>query len=303
MRLRSPEQFVKRQSLCLAACLCLSVTQPIFADDAQRPLTNQSLGAQSIAGQSQAKQPQSSQAVSPTNEKFSSWPYRWRVGNFHILSTVDERYLRPVSEQLGALPPQIENTLGVTLQSSDVKLVVLANQAEFESYLKTHFPSLPNRRALYVQKRGMGVVITYLHKDWLVDARHECTHALLHQSGIHLPLWLDEGLAEYFENTSPDPRYHPDHRPAIQTQLRYGQIAQIGDLEDGDPTTLDGKGYKDAWGVVTFLLHHNHETRTGLSNYINDLHRGTAAGYLSRRLSQPIRRNWRHHYEAFFAQH
>lgn len=228
------------------------------------------------------------------------WPFQWKVGGFRVHSTVSSDALRSASTQLLALPPQIEATLAIKLRPSEVHLVVLNDETEYEHYVKSHFPNLPSRRALYVQRRGMGVVITYFHADWLTDARHECTHALFHQSGIQLPLWLEEGISEYFENHTADRRFHPEHRPAIETQLRFGQIAQIADLEDNATTKLDAKGYRDAWGVVAFMIHHNDETRLALSNYINDLHRGTAAGYLSRRLSLDTRRNWRYHYEQFY---
>ncbi|GIT30210.1 MAG: hypothetical protein Ct9H300mP1_22560 [Planctomycetaceae bacterium] len=37
------------------------------------------------------------------------------------------------------------------------------------------------------------------------DLRHEFTHGVLHSSLKRVPLWLDEGLAEYFEVVGPKP--------------------------------------------------------------------------------------------------
>jgi hypothetical protein len=43
------------------------------------------------------------------------------------------------------------------------------------------------------------MVFAYRGEDFETDLRHECTHALLNAALPVVPLWLDEGLAEYFE--------------------------------------------------------------------------------------------------------
>ena len=49
------------------------------------------------------------------------------------------------------------------------------------------------------------VVYTYSSPRLEEDLRHEATHALLRGSFGDLPLWLDEGLAEYFETDLAQP--------------------------------------------------------------------------------------------------
>ena len=55
------------------------------------------------------------------------------------------------------------------------------------------------RRAFFLAQGSRQVVYTYFNPQLEVDLRHEATHALLHLAIAELPLWLDEGLAEYFE--------------------------------------------------------------------------------------------------------
>ena len=43
------------------------------------------------------------------------------------------------------------------------------------------------------------MVYTYWGNRIQQDLRHELTHAILHSVLKDVPLWLDEGLAEYFE--------------------------------------------------------------------------------------------------------
>jgi hypothetical protein len=206
-----------------------------------------------------------------------------------------------MTHRLTTLPLEIEQELAIKLSNANIRLVVLANEAEFDQYLKKNFPGLPKRRALFVQNRGPGLVLTYMHSDWLTDARHECTHALLHASGIKLPLWLDEGLAEYFEVESTEKGAHPTHRHAVASQLRYGQVVQIEDFEQSqNATTLSPKEYRDAWSIVAFLLNHNNESKQALQAYIEDLRTGAAAGLLSRRLPAKSRGNWREDYLQYY---
>ena len=52
-------------------------------------------------------------------------------------------------------------------------------------------------------------VYAYRHPELPIDLRHECTHALLHANLPMVPLWLDEGLAEYFEMPEAERRVRP----------------------------------------------------------------------------------------------
>src|SRR5947209_8380306 len=66
-------------------------------------------------------------------------------------------------------------------------------------------PAVPRPRASIVaQARGHGggdelPVYTFNGDHIRQDLRHELTHALLHSVLKDVPLWLDEGLAEFFE--------------------------------------------------------------------------------------------------------
>ena len=58
---------------------------------------------------------------------------------------------------------------------------------------------MPYRPALFILEGGSPGVYTYRKPDLDIDVRHECTHALLHSALPVVPLWLDEGIAKYFE--------------------------------------------------------------------------------------------------------
>jgi hypothetical protein len=256
-----------------------------------------------VMGQNPAAVDRASFVQSPTSPAKSSpsWPASWSAGWLQVHTTTTDSQLPAWTHRLTTLPLEIEQALAIKLANANIRLVVLANETEFDHYLKKNFPGLPKRRALFVQNRGPGLVLTYMHSDWLTDARHECTHALLHASGIKLPLWLDEGLAEYFEVECTEKGVHPSHRNAVASQLRYGQVVQIEDFEQSqNATTLSPKEYRDAWSIVAFLLNHNAESKQALQEYIEDLRTGAAAGLLSRRLPAKSRSNWRDDYLEYF---
>ena len=64
------------------------------------------------------------------------------------------------------------------------------------------------------------VVYTYSSPRLEEDLRHEATHALLRGGYGDLPLWLDEGLAEYFETPADTPDAQHEHLVKIADDLK-----------------------------------------------------------------------------------
>ena len=220
---------------------------------------------------------------------------------FVLYSTLDRYTLESLANRMQGFTKEMEDVLELTFSVEEVKMVVLRDRLEYDAYLEDHFPKLPKRRALFVQHRGPGLVLSYLHEDWVVDARHECAHAVLHSCKTKLPSWIDEGLAEYFETQAPDRVGHREHVKGVLAQIRYGQVPVIDDLEQWHvDTALESKQYREAWSVVAFLLHYNPQSRAAFQQYLRDLQSGSAAGYLSRRLATDLRRNWRKEFLGFF---
>ncbi len=192
------------------------------------------------------------------------------------------------------LRQELSNKLGLECAVDKVHVVLLRSESEYQRYIQHYFPQLPARRALFVKDRGPGIVFAFRHEEFLIDLRHECTHALLQCDVPNIPLWLDEGLAEYFETLGTPGRYHATHAPAAQWQARLGHVPSLEELEDSlSPQQMDARRYSDAWAWVHFLLERDDQSRHLLQGYLNDLrYHGLSAGNLSTR----VRRNlpdWR----------
>ena len=123
------------------------------------------------------------------------------------------------------------------------------------AYLKRYVPGVPNRRALYVKGQGAERVFAYWSGDVEIDLRHECTHALLHASLPMVPLWLDEGLAQFFEVSAARRAGGHPHLDAIRWNIGWGLVPKL--KQSGKQTRHRQMGrneYRDSWAWVHFML-------------------------------------------------
>ncbi len=239
-------------------------------------------------------------AVSRNPLQSNRWPFECGEGQFQIHSTVSIARLEPYLAKLNSLPSELKQSLAISVVEQPIHLVVLESRDSLDAYVKRLLPNAPSRRALYIRHRGPGLVLTYYNSAWLTDARHECTHALLDASGVKVPQWLDEGLAEYFETANESPLDHATHRLSVKTQIRFGQVADLEQLERMDSNSvMTAKDYRDAWSITAFLLNSSSQSRNALQVYLSDLQSERAAGFLSHRLQTGIH-SWRDDYTRFY---
>jgi hypothetical protein len=148
---------------------------------------------------------------------------------------------------------------------------------------------VPLRRALFVKGSGPGRVFVYRHDDLPIDVRHEGTHALLHASLPMVPLWLDEGLAEYFEVPPEERAYDNQHLGALRWDLRLGNLPRINVLEaKGNLADMSATDYRHAWAWVHFMIHGPKEARDELIGFLGDIRMSTPPGKLSERLARRL---------------
>ena len=155
-----------------------------------------------------------------------------------------------------------------------MQIYVLDNREDFDHFLKFHYPELPHRRAFFLAKGDERLVYTYASPRLEEDLRHEATHALLRGAFGDLPLWLDEGLAEYFE----DDLSHPE-----ALRARLDAIAADGgrpwkpDLERleslDDINQMNQRDYREAWAWVHLLLKGPEPGRAILLTYLGETDR------------------------------
>src|SRR5262249_620772 len=118
------------------------------------------------------------------------------------------------------------------------------------------------------------------------DLRHELTHALLHSVLKDVPIWLDEGLAEYFELSPGWKGINYQHL----AQLRHGpngpvrpdlvRLEQLNEVEQMTPAED-----RESWAWVHLMLHPRADARHVLIAYLRELRTNPQPGPLRPRLA------------------
>jgi hypothetical protein len=146
-------------------------------------------------------------------------------------------------------------------------------------------PEGANRPALYVQGPDVGHVFVYRRWGFETDVRHECTHAVLHNSLPYIPLWLDEGLAEYFEEPPEDRAGNHPHLDSLRRAMFFGWRPNLRRLEElSSLTDMGAREYQESWAWAHFMLHGPDDVQAVLTEYLAAIQNGEYAGPLSDRL-------------------
>lgn len=202
------------------------------------------------------------------------------------------RQSRVLTDFLQSLPQHeadIAATLGFRLNHQPIVINVFHSRQSYEEFIARLAPEGQNRRALFVKSETHGSVYAYLHADVITDLRHETTHAILHSSLPFLPLWLDEGLAEYFEvareqRVSGNPHLR---RAKLDARLILAWRPGLVKLEAvRDQSAMTTSNYRESWAWVHFLLHGPVEARATLTRYLAGIEAHDPPGPLSTQLHQ-----------------
>jgi len=234
------------------------------------------------------------------DERPSRWPYEWDAGQFRIHADRDVVARAEVGHELEQLSTDVTQVLQLTIPRSTMHVILLSNESEYRRYMQHYFPGLPERRALFVQQRGKSMLFAHQHPELAIDLRHESVHALLNEQAHAVPLWLDEGLAEYFEVPAGDRWRGHSHLASITELANDDAWPDLASLESlTDVASMNTERYRDAWAWVHFLLHRHQETRQFLVNHLQALRSGAAVPPLSRTVAMHLPQ-WRELFTAHF---
>ena len=213
------------------------------------------------------------------------WPDEYRVEPFLVHADFPLARYRNLLDSMPRMQQDLVRSLGVGQSPELIHLFLFERKSTYEGYLRRYFPDVPQRKAIFIKSRGPGMVFACLGQDFETDLRHECTHALLNAALPVVPLWLDEGLAEYFEVPADlRDRGHPNLR-TVRWTARLGQVPPLEQLEAvRDLSEMTRGHYRQAWSWVHFMLHGPPEARDELVRYLADIRALVPPGQLSHRL-------------------
>lgn len=209
----------------------------------------------------------------------AEWGER-RVGPFYIQAEFPLNEIDGELEKLGRLYSEIVSTLRLPELRERIAIKIFADEARWRDFFRQKFSGSVYSRAMFDRKDHLldrtkikGYVYLCRNEKFLNDMRHECTHAILSAAlRKSVPIWLDEGLAEYFEVAPENRTTNGAWLERTRSRLRAGSFQPINRLEKlsgmADMTT---DAYGDSWAWVCFLLNGPARARAILPKYLDDL--------------------------------
>lgn len=219
------------------------------------------------------------------------WVDHVTTGIFEIRSeySLSDRDSKTLIEQINHLQSDVQQMLNLESQGQPVEINLFRSKSSYQSYLAQRVPEGMNRPALFVQGTDMGRVYVYKRWGFDTDLRHESTHAVLHNALPYVPMWLDEGLAEYFEVPANKRSTGNPHLSSLRRSIFFGWHPNLARLEAAeDLSDMGANEYREAWAWAHFMLHGPPEVRQVLADYLYDIQSGDSAGLLRERLAKAL---------------
>jgi tetratricopeptide (TPR) repeat protein len=190
-----------------------------------------------------------------------------RSPHFRVITDGSAKDGRMVANEFEQMRYVFSKSFNNTRIESGAPLTIVA--ARDESTYRTIAPSLWKSRGNNIAGvffRGWEKQFALIRLDTWGDANavvvyHEYTHSILHANAHWLPIWLDEGLAEFYAYT----RFEKDHIYVGAPSLRMGHlrgqtlvpVSTMLDITTRSPYYNDERKsqlfYAEAWAMVHYM--------------------------------------------------
>jgi hypothetical protein len=189
-------------------------------------------------------------------------------------------------DDLVAQRSDVATILALPTSDEPIQVYLFESAERFSGFTQLSYPGLATRRAFFVETDTRLAVYAFWGDRVAEDLRHEVAHGYLHAVVRNIPLWLDEGLAEYFEVPRGTGGLNPPHINDLAVRLAAGgwrpNLPRLESLVAvGDMNQLD---YAESWAWVHMLLETTPERRELLRAYLRQLRQTGAAEPLSLRI-------------------
>jgi len=161
-------------------------------------------------------------------------------------------------------------------------VIMLADSTEaMRLYLQKHAPHMSDAGGAYISlPEGPVVVVARRGEraETMRYMRHELTHHVLGSHYAKTPPWINEGLAQFFENGPPYGRAHPVVLPRLikaMAQEGRGLLGRLVALPEG--VRLNRADGDAAWGLVHYLMTHRKHGVAAIKKYMHGIGAGADA--------------------------
>jgi hypothetical protein len=175
--------------------------------------------------------------------------------------------------ELQNLRGDVLTELAIPPSNEPIQVYLFEDVGELQRYARSLYPNFPDRRAFFLESDTRLAVYAHWGDRVAEDLRHEVSHGYIHSSVPRIPLWLDEGLAEYFEVTRGERGLNRPHVEELRAALAVGQwkpnLARLQAMTDG--SAMSQLDYAESWLWAHWLLHSTPEGRATLQTYLRSL--------------------------------
>lgn len=202
-----------------------------------------------------------------------------KLDELKILSDIEISRDDPLLQELVHLRKEVRSTLKLPEATRPVTVYLFRDESRYMQYMQERHPSLPARRAFFIGTPKELMVYAYWGEKTMEDLRHEYTHGVLHASLKTVPLWLDEGLAEYFEVPPELPvGLNRDHAENLAISIQNGWRPDLRRLEQiEDVSQMQRADYQESWAWIHYLLQGTPDGPQLLTDYLKSLQSATHA--------------------------
>jgi hypothetical protein len=214
-----------------------------------------------------------------------------RVSQYAICADFELNPNDPLFRELEVLPLQIQSELKLPSGNSVIQVYLFESQELYEAYMTARYPKLPIRRAYFIAEPRAStgddlLVYTWMGDHFRTDLRHELTHAVLHSVLKTVPLWLDEGLAGFFELPPVQDGWNAAHAEAIRKSVFQPDLARLEQMNK--VSQMEKPEYRESWAWVHLMLRGPRKANDALLTYLNELQSNSNATPLLPKLKEAL---------------
>ena len=159
-------------------------------------------------------------------------------------------------DELNSRRRDISEQLLLPSSNEPINVYVFETEDEYIRYMSREHPQFPRRRAFFVKNDTELKIYAWWGRRVGEDLRHEVTHGYLHSVVPNLPLWLDEGLAEYYETPRGTHGLNKPHVFLLNEAFRRDEwepgLVALESLDD--PASMTQLQYAECWLWIHMLL-------------------------------------------------
>jgi hypothetical protein len=181
---------------------------------------------------------------------------RIETPHFSIFSSASARLTRTIATDLERLTALlVETSPYFRISPRRTRVFLFADPRDARPYFDAARRMRVDAAGLTVRHPAGSTILidVTMRGGTALTPRHELVHDLLGNNGRPLPLWVEEGMAEYYSNRG---RPFIEHAARLRGKVRL-PIEEMFGVRHNSPRSATWEFYAQSWGAVAVLIRRN----------------------------------------------